>query len=124
VPPVCHQCGRYLRPIAATAESAAPLGAPRELCSLLALLGGGRWQTGAMTMTETMIQKNALEQVRVAVSDYRGGRYVDARIWTQTGDGQDWVPTKKGVTLKPELAREVAEAMIRVAEEIEGGEDG
>lgn len=59
-------------------------------------------------MTERVIQKNAIERVRVGLNDYRGGRYVDARIWTQAADGEDWVPTKKDITLKREVAREVA----------------
>jgi hypothetical protein len=63
---------------------------------------------------EKLIAKNATERVRVAVSEFHGAHYVDTRIHYQADDGE-WRPTKKGLTLKPDLAREVAQAMLAVA---------
>jgi len=60
--------------------------------------------------------KNALEQVRVERTTFRGREYVNARIWFQDERGE-WRPTQKGLALTPELAEQVARAMLEVAGE-------
>jgi len=62
------------------------------------------------------LEKGPSEQVRVERSTFNGREYVSARIWFRDERGA-WHPTKKGLTLSPELAAEVARALLEVAEE-------
>lgn len=41
----------------------------------------------------------AAERLRVALKEFKGKQYVDARVWYGTSDGA-WLPTKRGVTLR------------------------
>lgn len=44
------------------------------------------------------IPKNATEKIRVNLSEYKGYRFVDIRIYFADDSGE-WKPTKKGVTI-------------------------
>lgn len=46
------------------------------------------------------IQKNASEQIRLALREYEGRAFVDLRLFFRT-DADEWQPTKKGLTLSP-----------------------
>ena len=50
-----------------------------------------------------IIPKNALDDIRVRWSEYKGHRYLDIRVFTEIEGKADKVPTKKGVTLRPDL---------------------
>ena len=58
----------------------------------------------------TEIEKNDIERVRVESSQYQGRAYVSARIWYRDEMGE-WRPTKRGLTLDPDLWRDVVEAL-------------
>lgn len=61
------------------------------------------------------ISRSATEQLQIAVSEYKGKRYLDLRIFYTTDDGANWIPTKKGVTVAPdslELFKEAIEKAI------------
>ena len=58
--------------------------------------------------------KNVNEEVRVWAEPYKGNPFVHARIFWDPGDGER-KPTKKGLTLSPELAGEVGVAILRAA---------
>ena len=58
--------------------------------------------------------KTALEKVVVELTEYRGHQLVNSRIWF-LDDSDEWRPTKKGLALDPELAEEVAGAMLQKA---------
>lgn len=58
------------------------------------------------------IKKNQREEVRVGLKSYEGHRYIDLRIFAD--DGNEHRPTKKGVTLKPALVRQLIEALEQV----------
>jgi hypothetical protein len=47
------------------------------------------------------IERNDTERLRVEVSNYRGKDFVSARIYYLADNGE-WLPTKKGITVKPE----------------------
>lgn len=65
--------------------------------------------------------KNARERVLSSLSHYRGGIYLDLRIF-YTGDDGQLHPTRKGITLDPELLEELekAVALLRAALEARG----
>ncbi len=69
------------------------------------------------------IEKNKIEELRVALKEYKGHDYVDVRTYVEpyADEGQGRVPTKKGVALAltklPELiaALQQAESEAREA---------
>jgi hypothetical protein len=58
-------------------------------------------------------QKNALEEIRASIRHYRGKEYIDLRVYYQADDGE-YRPSKKGITVSPDLFREVEEAVKKV----------
>jgi hypothetical protein len=52
------------------------------------------------------IERNPTEVVRVSVSEYKGRKYVDLRIYFKNAEGE-WAPTKKGVTVQPDKVEEM-----------------
>ena len=59
------------------------------------------------------IEKNRTEELRVALKEYKGHDYVDVRTYVEpyADEGQDRIPTKRGVTLKPEDLAELIAAL-------------
>jgi len=55
------------------------------------------------------IAKNGRECFRIQITDYKGARYVDVRVWY--GDPADRKPSAKGVTLKADAIPAVIAAL-------------
>jgi hypothetical protein len=53
--------------------------------------------------------------IRVRWSEYKGHRYLDIRVFTEIEGKVDKVPTKKGVTLRPDLIPELMKALKSAA---------
>lgn len=72
-----------------------------------------------VAMQETVIatiEKNAVEEVRVALSEYRGHDLVNLRIWANYDSaGSEKRPTKKGFALRIERLPELI-AVLKKAE--------
>ena len=58
----------------------------------------------------TTIEKNADEEIRVSLREYKGHPYIDIRLYWKPPEGEPG-PTKKGVTLNPELFPGLKKAM-------------
>jgi hypothetical protein len=58
-----------------------------------------------------IIAKNSIEDIRVMWSEYKGHRYLDIRVYIEIEGKADKVPTKKGVTLRPDLIPELMKAL-------------
>jgi hypothetical protein len=58
------------------------------------------------------------DQVRVSLSEFHGRQYVDVRVFYMADDGE-WKPTKKGITLNPDLMQDVHEAIAKGLEALE-----
>ena len=56
------------------------------------------------------IEKNVDEEIRVSLREYKGHPFIDIRVYWKPPDG-DPGPTKKGVTLSPELFPEFKKAV-------------
>jgi hypothetical protein len=56
------------------------------------------------------IAKNADEEIRVSLREYKGHPFIDIRVYWKPPEGEPG-PTKKGVTLNPELFPELKKAM-------------
>ena len=50
-----------------------------------------------------------MDEIRVMWSEYKGHRYLDIRVYTEIDGKADKVPTKNGVTLRPDLIPELME---------------
>ena len=61
----------------------------------------------------TSFQKNALEEVRVSLSEYKGHNLVDIRIYYVDDKGEKR-PTKKGISLSVELYASLKKAIDEV----------
>jgi hypothetical protein len=62
--------------------------------------------------------KNPLEEVRVSVSVYKGKQYIDLRIYYKGDDGE-FHPSKKGLTMSPELLPDLVEAVEKLKDALE-----
>lgn len=69
------------------------------------------------------VDKNAREVLRVTATTYNGIDLLDVRCWTKpaTPTGGECKPTKKGLSLRPDLWRELLPIIAAAVEE--GGAD-
>jgi len=56
-------------------------------------------------------EKNAAEVVRVSLTEYRGRKLVDVRVYYSDAEGQ-YRPTKKGVSLNVDVYPDFRRAML------------
>ena len=53
------------------------------------------------------IRKNTRQKYIISAKQYRGYQFVDVRLhWTED-NGETWHPSKKGITISPEIADDV-----------------
>lgn len=68
-----------------------------------------------------VIPRSETERIQIAVSEYKGKKYLDLRTFYTTDGGNNWLPTKKGITVSPdniELLKDAIEkAMGEFADE-------
>ncbi len=62
-----------------------------------------------------VVDKNSRERIEVRAAEYEGHPYIDIRTYWRNGDDDAWKPSKKGVTVKPELVGELI-GLLRKAE--------
>ena len=58
-----------------------------------------------------IIPKTSIDEIRVMWSEYKGRRYLDIRVYIDIDGKSERVPTKKGVTLRPDLIPELIKAL-------------
>jgi len=57
------------------------------------------------------IAKNAREELRVELTEYRGHELVSIRVWIDKSDGSGKAPTPKGITCKAALLPAIVAAL-------------
>jgi hypothetical protein len=57
------------------------------------------------------IPKNANEQIRVTLSEYKGRVLLGMRVWWHSLESEEWHPSKKGFSCSPERLPELAAAL-------------
>ena len=62
--------------------------------------------------------KNASEVVRIQLTEYDGKQLLDIRIWVQNDKG-DFIPTRKGITIRTEQVNSLKQAIEKAAEKCE-----
>ncbi|MDD5634171.1 MAG: transcriptional coactivator p15/PC4 family protein [Candidatus Omnitrophica bacterium] len=63
-------------------------------------------------------QKNKYQDVRIRISEYQGNDVIDIRIWTQPPQGEEKVPTGKGVNINVRLFPKLKEAIEKLEKEL------
>lgn len=51
------------------------------------------------------------DEVRVSLSEFKGARYLDVRLWYKPKDGGEHKPTKEGVTLGLNRIKELRQCL-------------
>jgi len=66
------------------------------------------------------ITKNKREKIRAVIQEYKGNELIDLRVWVNGGNPEDPepVPTKKGLTVKTGLIRELIELLKKAERQI------
>jgi hypothetical protein len=59
------------------------------------------------------LHKNAREEVRIALSQFKGYDLVDMRVWTEPRNGAstERIPTHSGIAIRVELLPQLIEAL-------------
>lgn len=60
------------------------------------------------------IEKNATEHIRVVITEYKGHKFIDCRVYYEDDKGE-WRPTKKGIALNSETVEGVIEALQKAS---------
>lgn len=60
------------------------------------------------------LQKNAREELRFSLDEYRGHQFISVRVFVPSKDGADFIPTKSGITFKPHQLDDVKSALTQV----------
>lgn len=64
------------------------------------------------------IQKSDDTQIRIALKSYRNSEYIDIRAFWRPGESEDYLPTKRGITIPVKESLEQLEQLQGTLEEI------
>lgn len=64
------------------------------------------------------IDKGGGEIVRVEVSEFKGQKYLNLRIWYTHKETGEFKPTQKGIALRPEMYAELKAAILAAEAEL------
>jgi hypothetical protein len=56
-------------------------------------------------------EKNKYQDVKVRISEYQGNDVIDIRIWTQPPQGDEKVPTGKGININVKLFNKLKQSV-------------
>jgi hypothetical protein len=65
--------------------------------------------------------KNKYQDVKVRISEYQGNDVIDIRIWTQPPQGDEKVPTGKGINVNVRLFPQLKEAIAKLEKDLKEG---
>jgi len=63
--------------------------------------------------------KNKYQDVKVRLSEYQGNDVIDIRIWTQPPQGEEKVPTGKGININVKLFAKLKEAVEKLEQDLQ-----
>ena len=55
--------------------------------------------------------------VKVSLTEFKGRQYIEVRTYYMADDGE-WKPTRKGITLAPDLMKKVNSALTKALDEL------
>jgi len=62
------------------------------------------------------IEKGGGEIIRVEISEFKGVKYLNLRVWYTDKETGEYKPTQKGIAVKPELYPMLKEAVLEAEE--------
>jgi len=62
--------------------------------------------------------KNKYQDVKIRISEYQGNDVIDVRIWTQPPQGDEKVPTGKGININVKLFPKFKEAVEKLEKDL------
>jgi len=62
--------------------------------------------------------KNKYQDVKIRLSEYQGNDVIDIRIWTQPPQGEEKVPTGKGININIKLFSELKKAIGKLEKDL------
>ena len=67
-------------------------------------------------MNETIVtfNKNKFEEIRIGVKEYKGFDLIDLRVWVESKEAGEKVPTAKGLSLSVELFPKFKDAILKL----------
>ena len=65
-----------------------------------------------------VFEKNKYQDVKIRISEYQGNNVIDVRIWTQPPQGDEKVPTGKGVNINVKLFPKLKESIEKLEKEL------
>ncbi|MFH1665863.1 MAG: transcriptional coactivator p15/PC4 family protein [Candidatus Omnitrophota bacterium] len=65
--------------------------------------------------------KNKYQDVKIRLSEYQGNDVIDIRIWTQPPQGEEKVPTGKGININVKLFPELKKAIDKLEQDLRQG---
>ncbi len=63
-------------------------------------------------------EKNAKEEVRVSIDEFRGRKIINMRVYYRSDSGK-WLPGKQGLALAVDRYRDLADAVLRLGERLQ-----
>ena len=67
-----------------------------------------------MNKTIVTFDKNKFEEIRVGVKEYKGFDLIDFRVWVESKEAGEKVPTAKGLSLSVELFPRLKDAILQL----------
>lgn len=64
-------------------------------------------------------EKNSREVVKLSISEFRGKKLLDLRIWYYDKNEDDYKPSKKGLSISVDKYNELKDSVINMAEFLE-----
>lgn len=64
------------------------------------------------------IEKGGGEIIRIEVSEYKGQKYLNVRVWYTDKNTGEYKPTQKGVAIKPDQYKDFMSAIIAAEGEL------
>ncbi len=56
-------------------------------------------------------EKNSFEEVRISLTEFKGKKLIDIRVYYQPEGEEEMRPTKKGITISPEKFPELQKGL-------------
>jgi len=68
------------------------------------------------------IPRTQTEEIQVKISEFKGKKFLDMRIFYTTDNGATWLPTKKGIAVYPDSLETLKSAIETAQKELEAVE--
>jgi|TARA_R110000796_G_scaffold87844_1_gene189263 hypothetical protein len=65
-----------------------------------------------------VIKKSNKHEVRVEAIEYGGRRAIDVRVWVWAKEKEDYIPTRRGVTVQPDQVDSLISGLIEAKEDL------